>query len=74
MKPKVKAIYTLYRHGKLTKAQVHASVPEVLTAEEYKTITGEEFMAYVNADSKRLTDGSEAEEPPEQTEAPSESE
>ena len=27
MKPKVKAIYTLYRHGKLTKAQVHASVP-----------------------------------------------
>lgn len=39
-----------------------------------ETITGDEFMAYVNADSKRLTDGSEAEEPPEQTEAPSESE
>ena len=38
-----------------------------------ETITGDEFMAYVNADSKRLTDGSEAEEPPEQTEAPSES-
>ena len=38
-----------------------------------ETITGDEFMAYVNADSKRL-DGSEAEEPPEQTEAPSESE
>ena len=30
-----------------------------------ETITGDEFMAYVNADSKRLTDGSEAEEPPE---------
>ena len=39
-----------------------------------ETITGDEFMAYVNADSKRLTDGSEADEPPEQTEAPSESE
>ena len=39
-----------------------------------ETITGDEFMAYVNADSKRLTAGSEAEEPPEQTEAPSESE
>ena len=39
-----------------------------------ETITGDEFMAYVNTDSKRLTDGSEAEEPPEQTEAPSESE
>ena len=39
-----------------------------------ETITGDEFMVYVNADSKRLTDGSEAEEPPEQTEAPSESE
>lgn len=45
MKPKVKAIYTLYRHGKLTKAQVYASVPEVLTAEEYKAITGEEYTA-----------------------------
>ena len=39
-----------------------------------ETITGDEFMAYVNADSKRLTDGSEAEEQPEQTEAPPESE
>ncbi len=39
-----------------------------------ETITGDEFMAYVNADSKRLTDGSEAEEQPEQTEAPFESE
>ena len=39
-----------------------------------ETITGDEFMAYVNADSKRLTDGSEADEQPEQTEAPSESE
>ena len=39
-----------------------------------ETITGDEFMAYVNADSKRLTDGSEAEEQPEQTEAPFEAE
>ena len=37
-----------------------------------ETITGDEFMAYVNADSKKLTDGSEAEEVPEQDEAPSE--
>ena len=33
------------RPGKLTKAQEHAAVPEVLTAEEYKTITGEEYTA-----------------------------
>ena len=37
-----------------------------------ETITGDEFMAYVNADSKKLTDGSEAVEAPEQDEAPSE--
>ena len=37
-----------------------------------ETITGDEFMAYVNADSKKLTDGSEAEEALEQDEAPSE--
>ena len=37
-----------------------------------ETITGDEFMAYVNADSKKLTDGSEAEEAPAQDEAPSE--
>ena len=37
-----------------------------------ETITGDEFMAYVNADSKKLTAGSEAEEAPEQDEAPSE--
>ena len=37
-----------------------------------ETITGDEFMAYVNADSKKLTAGSEAEEAPAQDEAPSE--
>ena len=37
-----------------------------------ETITGDEFMAYVNADSKQLTDGSEPEEVPAQDEAPSE--
>ena len=39
-----------------------------------ETITGDEFMAYVNADSKKLTDGSETEKTPEQTETPSEAE
>ena len=39
-----------------------------------ETITGDEFMAYVNADSKKLTAGSEAEEAPAQDEAPSEAE
>ena len=34
-----------------------------------ETITGDEFMAYVNADSKKLTDGSEAEEAPAQTDS-----
>ena len=37
-----------------------------------ETITGDEFMAYVNADSKKLTAGSEAEEAPARDEAPSE--
>ena len=37
-----------------------------------ETITGEEFMAYVGADSKKLMSGSEAEEAPAQDEAPSE--
>ena len=37
-----------------------------------ETITGDEFMAYVNADSKKLTDGSEPEKVPAQDEAPSE--
>ena len=37
-----------------------------------ETITGDEFMAYVNADSKKLTAGSEAEEAPAQDEASSE--
>mgnify|MGYP004694748523 FL=1 len=39
-----------------------------------ETITGDEFMAYVNADSKKLTAGSEAEEAPAQDEASSEAE
>ena len=34
-----------------------------------ETITGDEFMAYVNADSKKLMDGSEAEEAPAQTDS-----
>lgn len=43
MKAKVKAIYTLYKHGKLTKDQVRASVPNVISEDEYKEITGEQY-------------------------------
>lgn len=43
MKPKVKAIYTLYKHGRLTVDQVKASVPEILTKEEFSEITGQPF-------------------------------
>lgn len=43
MSAKVKAIKNLYKHGKLTKEQIYASVPDVLTAEEYEQITGEAY-------------------------------
>lgn len=43
MTAKVKAIKNLYLHGKLTKEQIHDSVPDVITPEEYKEITGEDF-------------------------------
>lgn len=43
MSAKVKAIKNLYKHGKLSKAQIHASVPDVLTAEEYALIVGEAY-------------------------------
>lgn len=45
MKPKVKAIYTLYRHGKLTKAQGACVCAGSADGGEYKTITGEEYTA-----------------------------
>ena len=38
MKPKVKAIYTLYRHGKLTKAQ-ELGIP-VISEEQLKEMLG----------------------------------
>lgn len=38
---KVKALMTLYKHGRLTAEQLKASVPTVLTEEEYKEIVGE---------------------------------
>lgn len=40
---KIRAIKNLYRHGKLTKAQLRAAVPAVITAEEYAEITGEAY-------------------------------
>ena len=43
MSAKVKAIWNLYKHGRITKAQLRAKVPEVLSAEEYREITGEEY-------------------------------
>lgn len=43
MSAKVKAIRNLYRHGKLTKAQLRAAVPTVITKEEYAEITGEVY-------------------------------
>lgn len=43
MNAKVRAIKNLYKHGKLTKEQIRNSVPSVITADEYKEITGENF-------------------------------
>lgn len=43
MSAKVKAIKNLYIHGKLTKEQIKAKVQIIITAEEYKEITGEEY-------------------------------
>lgn len=43
MNAKVKAIQNLYKHGRLTKAQIYASVPAVISAAEYATITGEAY-------------------------------
>lgn len=43
MTAKVKAIRNLYRHGRISKEQLKNSVPTVITTEEYKEITGEEY-------------------------------
>lgn len=43
MSAKVRAIKNLYKHGKLTKEQVRNSVPSVITADEYREITGESY-------------------------------
>lgn len=40
---KVRAIYNLYKHGRITKEQIRAKVPSVITEKEYKEITGEDF-------------------------------
>ena len=68
-----KLLMDCYADAKNILVEHHALLDEIamyLLSKE--TITGDEFMAYVNADSKKLTDGSEAEEVPEQDEAPSE--
>lgn len=43
MNAKVNAILTLYRHRRITKAQMKESVPTIITAEEYEEITGEVY-------------------------------
>lgn len=43
MSAKVKAIMTLYRHGRISKEELKNSVPTIITAIEYKEITGEEY-------------------------------
>jgi hypothetical protein len=40
MSAKVKAIWNLYKHGRITKAQLKAKVPVVLAEDEYEQITG----------------------------------
>ena len=41
MSNKAKAIRNLYQHGRLTKEQVEAAVPGIITREEYREIVGE---------------------------------
>lgn len=43
MSNKVKAIKNLYVYGKVTKEQVKASVPTIITEEEYFKIIGEKY-------------------------------
>lgn len=43
MSAKVKAIYNLYKHGRISKEQIRVKVPSVISKEEYKEITGEDF-------------------------------
>lgn len=41
MSNKARAIQNLYKHGRLTKKQVQAAVPGIITREEYREIVGE---------------------------------
>ena len=41
MSNKARAIQNLYKHGRLTKEQVQAAVPGIITREEYREIVGE---------------------------------
>lgn len=43
MTDKIIAIRNLYRHGRITKQQLYDCVPNIITAEEYFQITGEEY-------------------------------
>ena len=50
MSAKVKAIWNLYKHGRITKNQLKAKVPVVLTDEEYEQITGEKYGGTADAE------------------------
>lgn len=52
MTAKVKAIWNLYKHGRITKAQLRAKVPAVLSEKEYTEITGEEYGGTADAEEK----------------------
>ena len=43
MTAKVKAIWNLYKHGRLTKEQIMAKVPTVITVAEYAELFAEEW-------------------------------
>lgn len=45
MSPMFSFIKSMYDRGRYTKEKVHSYVPKIITAEEYKTITGEEYAA-----------------------------
>lgn len=40
---KVRAIYNLYKHNRITKEQVYSHVPKLISAEEYEEIVGEKY-------------------------------
>lgn len=43
MSAKIRAIQNLYRRGRVTLEQLRASVPSIITEEEFAQITGDMF-------------------------------